>query len=89
MTERSKDYASGSPDDHFGCPANYRILVRGALRPNWSKRLGGFSISATTLDEGFSGVTLEGQVKDQAELHGLLEALHGLHLSILRVEKLQ
>jgi len=76
------------PDIDFGGPAIYRIVVQGTLDASWSDRLGGMAISTTrTRGQGASHTTLIGPVRDQAQLNGVLEALYGLHLSILSVEK--
>jgi len=45
------------------------------------------AISTRTRGQGASHTTLIGPVRDQAQLNGVLEALYGLHLSILSVEK--
>jgi hypothetical protein len=71
--------ASGSTP---GC--RYAIRVEGLMDAHWSQWLGGMTI---THEEG--GVTrLEGPVIDQAALHGLLNRLRDLRLTLLTVERL-
>lgn len=41
-----------------------------------------------TNDDGIPRTELIGSVKDQTELSGVLETIHGLHLPIVRVEEL-
>ena len=68
----------------FGGLATYHIVVQGCLRDD--SRLGAMRIVSTS-DEGDAPVTtLEGQLRDQTELSGVLSTLHGYHLSILTVE---
>ena len=73
----------------FGRPGKYRIRVQGFLDEGWSDRLGGMAIS--TSGEGSQGqiTMLVGQLRDQAELMGVLDTLYELHRSILTVEHLE
>lgn len=71
----------------FQRPGNYRIRVIGCLEESMSSRLGGFIISTDKkIDEKESVTELVGQVRDQAELSGILEMLYDLHMTILLVE---
>ena len=74
-------------DLDFGGPAHYRIVVQGVLDAPWGERLAGLSI--TTVNRGAKAPhsVLVGPLRDQAELRGVIETLHGLHLPILRVEQ--
>jgi hypothetical protein len=73
----------------FDRPGNYRIRVQGFLDESWSERLGGLRISACSLKDQEGLVTeLVGQVRDQAELTGVLNALYQRHLTLLSVEHL-
>ena len=76
-----------SHDLEFGGPAHYRIVVQGVLDDMWRERLAGLSV--TTVDRGARAAhtVLVGHIRDQAELRGVIETLHGLHLPILRVEQ--
>ena len=70
-------------------PATYRIKVQGYLDESRSDFLCGMTI--TTSSRGNQGTVsiLEGQLRDQAELAGLLNSLYELHLPILSVECLK
>ena len=77
--ERAQGAASGSTS---GC--RYAIRVEGLMDAHWSQWLDGMTI---THEEG--GITrLEGLVIDQAALHGLLNKLRDLRLTILTVQRL-
>ena len=76
-------------DIHFGGPATYRIVVQGALSPDWSERLAGMIITTSSQSGRASQTTLVGSIRDQAELSEVLDTLYNLHLSILEVEKLE
>ena len=63
-------------------PANYLIRIQGELDETWSDWFDGFAI---TQQNGES--LLEGQVTDQAALHGMLAKINELGLSIISVER--
>lgn len=64
---------------------NYRIKVQGRLDEKWSDRLGGMRITVDR-SSGQSPVTkLEGRLRDQAALAGVLNTLYELHLPVLSV----
>jgi hypothetical protein len=73
-------------DIEFGGPATYRIVVQGSLGKEWSDRLAEMEITTTSRGEKTPHTTLLGPIRDQAELSGVLGTLHGLHLTILKVE---
>jgi len=81
------------PDDFteidFGGPATYRIVVQGAISERWIDRLAGMAVSAFNPKHGVPRTTLIGPICDQAELCGVLDTLYGLHLPILKVEKVE
>jgi hypothetical protein len=70
----------------FDRSGNYRIRVQGFLDESWSERLGGMSISTSSLKDQGSITALVGLVRDQAELAGVLNTLYELHLTLLSVE---
>ena len=72
----------------FSAPGYYRILLQGQLNPDWSGRLGGMHVVASTLEADAGVTVLQGRVRDQAELSGILNALYELHLTLLKVEYL-
>ena len=62
-------------------PGWYRIRVQGRLDPRWSSWFDGMSLT-----RGEDGSTvLRGPVGDQAALHGLLERVRDLGLTLLEV----
>ena len=71
----------------FSKPAIYQIKVLGKVPQSWSERLSGMSLSYKNEESG-PVTTLIGKMSDQAQLSGLLNALHELHMSVLSVEKL-
>ena len=81
----SNDFA----DIDFGGPATYRIVVQGFVGEKWIERLGSMAFTIASRGEGKPHTTLTGPIRDQAELTGLLETLHGLHLPILEVKKIE
>ena len=72
----------------FDRPGNYRIRVEGFLDKKWSARLGGLRITASKAGDQKSVTVLEGQVRDQSELTGVLNTLYQRHLTLLSVEHL-
>jgi hypothetical protein len=76
-------------DIEFGGPATYRIVAQGAVDEDWRDRLAGMAISTARHEGLHPHTTLIGQIRDQAELNGVLETLYSLHLPILRVEQVE
>ena len=73
----------------FDKPGNYRIRVQGMIDESWSERLGGLLITSGGIEDQKGSVTeLVGQVRDQAELSGVLNAIYELHMTLLLVEYL-
>ncbi len=70
----------------FDSPGNYRIRVQGLLDESWSERLGGLQITKISQKDKAPVTELVGQMRDQAELAGVLNSLYDLHLSLLSVE---
>ena len=73
----------------FGEAVLYRIAVQGSMSADTGGRLGGMEVvpGDSTIP---SGVTvLEGRLQDQAELSGVLNTLHDLHMAILEVKALE
>jgi hypothetical protein len=79
QSECKKSYA-------FDRPGNYRIRFKGFLDKKWSGRLGDMSLTTSKTGDHKSVTVLEGQVRDQAELVGVLNALYKRHLTLLSVE---
>jgi hypothetical protein len=69
-------------------PKIYRICVEGRVHESWVDRLGGMRVS---IDNGQEKVVtvLEGQLRDQAALSGVLNTLYELHLPVISVDCLE
>jgi hypothetical protein len=65
-------------------PTGYVLRVGGHLDPHWSARLGGLTL--THADDGTT--TLTGAVADQAELHGILNRIRDLGVTLISVTPL-
>ena len=72
----------------FTRPGNYHIRVQGYLDESWSERLAGLAITSGKRVDQKPVTALFGQVRDQAELAGVLNTLYELHLTLLSVEYL-
>ena len=59
----------------------YQIRVQGQLNESWSEWLGGLAI--TPQPDG--ATLLSGAIVDQAALHGILDKLYAMNLTILSV----
>ena len=62
-------------------PEYYEIRIRGHLDPHWSDRFAGLQLTHL---EG-NGTLLSGLLPDQAALHGLLELVRDLNLTLISV----
>lgn len=67
-------------------PADYRICVQGFLLHSFLERLGDMRAQTTSSRDEAPVTTLEGKVRDQAELLGLIKSLYDLHLPIMSVD---
>lgn len=68
----------------YNKPCRYQIRVKGVLDMKWSDWFDGLTITP----EGEDETLLDGQVTDQATLHGLLAKIRDLGLPLLCVERL-
>lgn len=69
-------------------PAQYQIQVQGRLPATWREMFG--DLCAQTDNNGSEVVTtLTGRLPDQAALNGLLQALYGLGLPLLSVQRVE
>jgi hypothetical protein len=73
----------------FDCPATYQIIVLGRIDPSMSDLLGGMMILIKSGETGAPVTTLDGELRDQAALAGVLNSLYELHLTVLSVERLE
>ena len=69
----------------FGAPALYRVTVQGHIRPNTAAHLGRLRVICSDCTTPPGVTVLEGELRDQAELSGILNTLYDLHFSILEV----
>jgi hypothetical protein len=67
----------------------YRIIIQGRLDESWSFSFNQMTIITTEQKTGLSITTLQGQVTDQANLHGLLNQIRDLGLPLLSVELIE
>ncbi len=70
----------------FSKPANYRINILGELDASWSDKLAGMTITHECDGDGDKTTSLEGYLRDQAALSGILNALYELHFPVLSVK---
>ena len=64
-------------------PHYYEIKIRGHLDQRWSDWLAGLKLTHLEGDE----TLLSGQLPDQAALHGLLERIRDLNLTLISVSR--
>jgi hypothetical protein len=62
-------------------PEYYRIKIKGRLDPSWSEWFAGLQVTYLEGDE----TLLSGPLPDQAALHGLLERIRDLNLTLISV----
>ena len=62
-------------------PEYYEIKIKGHLDPHWSDRFAGLHLTHLEGD----GTLLSGLLPDQAALHGLLELVRDLNLTLISV----
>jgi len=72
----------------FDRPATYQIIVQGRIDPVLSDQLGGMTIQISPVDTDPAVTILEGELRDQAALAGVLNALYELHRPVILVERL-
>jgi len=63
-----------------------RIRIEGSLDPSWSDRMGGLSITSTGRFDTKTTTVLEGELRDQVALLGVLNSLHEMHLPLESLE---
>jgi hypothetical protein len=67
----------------------YRIKVRGELPESWSERMQGMSITVDRSEENGPVSVLEGPLRDQAALSGVLNTLYERHFPVLSVQQIE
>jgi hypothetical protein len=65
--------------------AIYRIVVKGRLSENWAEWFNGSSITIESDPNGKTNTILTCNVRDQAELFGILNQLNNLNLPLFHV----
>ena len=65
-------------------PSDYEIRVKGRLTDTVTNVFEDFTASVKPAE-----TTLRGEVRDQAELHGLLEQIQSLGLELIEVRRLE
>jgi hypothetical protein len=65
-------------------PSDYEIRVKGRLTDTVTNAFEDFTASVKPAE-----TTLRGEVRDQAELHGLLEQIQSLGLELIEVKRLE
>jgi len=73
---------------NFSGPGRYRIEIQGELGSNWSDRLGDMRVFPSSSGNDNKVTAIEGRVRDQAALVGVLNTLYELHLPLLSVRYL-
>ena len=66
--------------------SRYRVCVAGTIPSSWANRLGCLEVVPQVGDRSSDRTLLMGDVRDQAELLGILNTLHELRLPLLLVE---
>jgi hypothetical protein len=79
------DSTNSISDINISRPAKIIIEVNGLLDENLSDVLGGLSIRHSTTSDNVSISYLEGTVKDQAALVGIINTLFNMRLSLISV----
>ncbi len=62
-------------------PEYYEIKIKGHLDPSWSENFAGLKLTHLKEEE----TLLSGSLPDQAALHGLLERIRDLNLTLISV----
>lgn len=70
----------------FDRPATYRIIVKGRIDQLWFEDLGAMEIHIESHENEPAITILTGQVRDQAELMGVMHILYELRMAVLTVE---
>ena len=73
-----------SADSRQVAPSDYEIRVKGRLTDTVTNAFEDFTASVKPAE-----TTLRGEIRDQAELHGLLEQIQSLGLELIEVKRLE
>ena len=72
----------------FSAPGFYRIEIQGRLHKDCWSRLGTMQVSSYVPDNGIEVTILQGVIRDQPELAGIMKTLYELHLTLRSVNYL-
>ena len=81
-------YAENKKQFSFYKPGNYRIRVQGFIDESRSERMSGMENKTHDGNDNGQVTTLDGMMRDQAELAGVLNTLYEMHLPLLSVKYL-
>jgi hypothetical protein len=76
-----------STDNVPDTKAHYEITVSGTFPDSWRDRVAGMRVQTRCQRDGKPLTTLKGELRDQAELNGVLDTLYNLRLELFRVER--
>ncbi len=85
MVADNNPSSDAQPASRSEVEALYEIRVKGHLDPSWSGWLDGLTI----IPQRDGETLLTGSIIDQAALHGLLDKLYAMNLSILSVVQIR
>jgi hypothetical protein len=69
----------------FSEPALYRVAVQGHILPDAAACLGRMRVISTDCTVPPGVTILKGELRDQAELSGILNTLYDMHMPVLQV----
>ena len=75
------------PKFSFSQPATYQIRVLGKVPESHADSFSGMTISYNKSEEEVITILI-GEMRDQASLSGVLNALYDMHMSVLSVKKI-
>lgn len=70
----------------FNEPAYYKISVQGKLTDSITNILGKMKLTSEDEHDGIIITTLEGTIRDQAELSGIIDTLYSWRYPIIKIE---
>lgn len=88
MATRTNDKNEKGKGRSISYPAEYQIHIQGKLDSSWSDRLAGMSIATSAGKDVAPLTTLQGELVDQSALLGVLNTLHDLGYTLVRVNYL-
>ncbi|WP_148862790.1 hypothetical protein [Marinobacter fonticola] len=80
-------HPTDEPPLRFDGGGFYRIVVQGGIPEDWMDRLNGMDVVTSDDAPQYKTYVLQGRVRDQTELNGLLETLYRLQVVIISVDQ--